>query len=158
IIMNRSGTITEPRSSAVPASHGVNHIMPHHVENAATTNQGLPVAPSMSDTLASAHVPVISMPVDRRVVFICAVAGAIAGVAGLTAQILMRLIWLITGISFHGVFSIKPQTPLENHLGLWVLIIPAIGGVIVGFIARYGSKAIRGHGIPEAMEQVLTNQ
>src|SRR5258705_4701022 len=25
-------------------------------------------------------------------------------------------------------------------------------------MARYGSKAIRGHGIPEAMEQVLTNQ
>jgi CIC family chloride channel protein len=28
----------------------------------------------------------------------------------------------------------------------------------VGFMARYGSKAIRGHGIPEAMEQVLTNE
>jgi len=33
-----------------------------------------------------------------------------------------------------------------------------IGGIIVGFMARYGSKAIRGHGIPEAMEQVLVNQ
>jgi H+/Cl- antiporter ClcA len=43
-------------------------------------------------------------------------------------------------------------------LGLWVIIIPAIGGFIVGLMALYGSKAIRGHGIPEAMEQILTNQ
>jgi H+/Cl- antiporter ClcA len=33
-----------------------------------------------------------------------------------------------------------------------------IGALIVGLMARYGSKAIRGHGIPEAMEQVLTNR
>src|SRR4051794_21962061 len=40
----------------------------------------------------------------------------------------------------------------------WMIFIPIIGGVIVGIMARYGSKAIRGHGIPEAMEQVLLNQ
>src|SRR5207244_5879145 len=45
-----------------------------------------------------------------------------------------------------------------QHLGLWVIPIPVIGGVLVGLMARYGSKAIRGHGIPEAMEQVLTNE
>lgn len=39
-----------------------------------------------------------------------------------------------------------------------VLIIPAIGGIIVGLMAMYGSRAIRGHGIPEAMEQILTNE
>ena len=33
-----------------------------------------------------------------------------------------------------------------------------IGGVIVGVMARYGSAAIRGHGIPEAMEAVLINR
>src|SRR6185437_6064527 len=48
--------------------------------------------------------------------------------------------------------------PAGNHLGLWVIPIPVIGGIIVGFMARYGHKAIRGHGIPEAMEQVLLNE
>jgi H+/Cl- antiporter ClcA/CBS domain-containing protein len=48
--------------------------------------------------------------------------------------------------------------PSENHLGLWVLLIPVVGGLICGLMARFGSKAIRGHGIPEAMEQVLTNR
>ena len=39
-----------------------------------------------------------------------------------------------------------------------MVVVPVIGGLIVGVMARYGSKAIRGHGIPEAMEQVLLNQ
>ena len=38
------------------------------------------------------------------------------------------------------------------------MVIPAIGGVIVGVMALYGCKDIRGHGIPEAMEQILMNQ
>src|SRR5207248_9818094 len=49
-------------------------------------------------------------------------------------------------------------TPANNHLGKLVVFIPVIGGVFVGLMARYGSKAIRGHGIPEAMEQVLLNE
>jgi CIC family chloride channel protein len=39
-----------------------------------------------------------------------------------------------------------------------VLGVPVIGGVIVGLMARYGSEAIRGHGIPEVMERVLANE
>ena len=45
----------------------------------------------------------------------------------------------------------------QNALGMWVIFVPVVGGLVVGFMARYGSKAIRGHGIPEAMEQVLVN-
>ena len=40
---------------------------------------------------------------------------------------------------------------------MWVIAIPVIGGIIVGGMARWGANAIRGHGIPEAMEQVLLN-
>lgn len=39
-----------------------------------------------------------------------------------------------------------------------MVLLPALGGLVVGLMALYGTKAIRGHGIPEAMEQVLTNQ
>jgi H+/Cl- antiporter ClcA len=74
------------------------------------------------------------------------------------AKFLIYLIYFITNVSFYGKFSIEHITPADNTLGWWVVIIPAIGGVIVGFMALYGSKAIRGHGIPEAMEQILTNQ
>src|SRR2546430_15670750 len=99
----------------------------------------------MGPALAAANVPVEVMPVDRRVVVISLVAIALAGVAAVVAQGLMRLIWLITNISFHGVASLAPgnpphsnlRTPMGNHVGLWVILIPAIRGLIVGLMTRY---------------------
>ncbi len=121
-------------------------------------DQGIPVAPSMSDTLGAAALPVQSPSLDRRVIFISLLAVGLGAVAAVIAQVLMHLIWFITAVSFHGVFTFSHHTPLGNRLGLWVIAVPAIGGIIVGFMAKYGSRAIRGHGIPEAMEQVIQNQ
>ena len=39
-----------------------------------------------------------------------------------------------------------------------MLIVPVIGGLIVGLIARFGSDKIRGHGIPEAIEAILLHR
>src|SRR5690606_10910639 len=72
--------------------------------------------------------------------------------------VLVEVINLITNISFHGIFSFAENTPADNALGLWVIIVPIIGGLLVGIMAKLGSPAIRGHGIPEAMEQILTNE
>lgn len=119
---------------------------------------GLPISPSLGPTLDSARVPVEAKLVDGRVIFISALAVAVALASGLVAQILTRLIGLITNLSFYGRVSTAFSSPADNHLGLLVIAVPVLGGVIVGLMARFGSKAIRGHGIPEAMEQVLTNQ
>jgi H+/Cl- antiporter ClcA len=78
-------------------------------------------------------------------------------VIGFVAKGLVALINLITNLSFYGKFSFEEASPAHNTLGLFVIIRPVIGGLIVGVMARLGSAAIRGHGIPEAMEQVLTN-
>src|SRR5206468_6112785 len=40
-------------------------------------------------------------------------------------------------------------------LGAGVILVPVVGGLIVGLMARYGSERIRGHGIPEALEAIL---
>lgn len=96
--------------------------------------------------------------VDRRVVFISFVAIALALVASVVAQLLTRLIGLITNLAFYGRVSSSFTSPADNHLGPWVIFVPIIGALFVGLMARLGSKAIRGHGIPEAMEQVLFNQ
>ncbi|MFA6086547.1 chloride channel protein [Mucilaginibacter sp.] len=74
------------------------------------------------------------------------------------AKFLVMLINVVTNISFYGSFDLNFHSPAGNHLGMWVIIVPAIGGILVGLMALYGSKAIRGHGIPEAMEQILVNQ
>ncbi len=92
--------------------------------------------------------------------FISALAIGIAVVAAFVAELLVRLIGLITNIAFFGTFSVPTSIPsiAGNHLGLLVIGVPVIGGLLVGVMARFGSQAIRGHGIPEAMEQVLYNQ
>src|SRR4029077_3954679 len=71
---------------------------------------------------------------------------------------LVSLIQLATNIAFRGVASLEPYGPADHQRDGWVIVIPVLGGVVVGLMARYGSRAIRGHGIPEAMEQVLTNE
>ena len=38
------------------------------------------------------------------------------------------------------------------------VLVPVVGGLIIGLMARYGSERIRGHGIPEAMEAILIGQ
>jgi H+/Cl- antiporter ClcA len=78
--------------------------------------------------------------------------------AGLLAEILVVLIDLITNIAFYQRVSLSPATPAGNTLGPLVIIVPVIGALIVGVMARYGSKAIRGHGIPEVMERILLHE
>jgi H+/Cl- antiporter ClcA len=112
----------------------------------------------MGPTLESILTPRRTTAVNGRVVFITVIAVAIGLAAGLVAQILLRLIGLITNLSFYGRLTTQFASPTENHLGLFVIVVPAIGGLIVGLMARYGSEGIRGHGIPEVMEQVLRNQ
>ncbi len=83
---------------------------------------------------------------------------AVAVAISFIAKFLVTLINVVTNIAFYGKFDLGFNSPSNNHLGIWVVLIPAIGGIIVGFMALYGSKAIRGHGIPEAMEQILVNE
>jgi CIC family chloride channel protein len=93
-----------------------------------------------------------------RVFFLSGLAIAIGAVGAIVARILIALIDLITNIAFYGHLSFAFRSPAANTLGPVVIIIPVIGALIVGLMARYGSAAIRGHGIPEAMEQVLLNE
>jgi chloride channel protein, CIC family len=97
-------------------------------------------------------------PLDRRVLWISFVAMLLGGAVALVAKLLTALIGLFTNLAFYGRWSFDFSSPAGNHLGMWVIAVPVIGGLIVGAMARWGSRAIRGHGIPEAMEQVLLNE
>jgi chloride channel protein, CIC family len=123
-----------------------------------SSTEGLPVAPSMGPTLETVVTPQIPTTVGARVVVMSFIATLIGLAAGLIAQILLALIGLITNLCFYGRLTTQFLSPAANHLGLFVIVVPALGGVIVGLMARYGSEAIRGHGIPEVMEQILRNQ
>jgi H+/Cl- antiporter ClcA len=93
--------------------------------------------------------------VNDRLLRICGVAAVIGGISTLAAVVLLGLIHLFTNLFFFGEFSVEEHSPALNTLGPWVIVIPVIGGLIVGLMARFGSEKIRGHGIPEAIEAIL---
>ncbi|HWT37820.1 MAG TPA: chloride channel protein, partial [Paraburkholderia sp.] len=92
---------------------------------------------------------------NSRLPGISALAAVIGFLATLAAFALLSLIHLFTNLFFFGNFSFADRSPAENTLGVWVIVIPVIGGLIVGMMARFGSDKIRGHGIPEAIEAIL---
>jgi len=95
---------------------------------------------------------------DGRVVVITLLAVGVAVLASATALALTALIAGVTHLAFFGRLSVEPVSPADNALGGVVVLVPVLGGLVVGLMARFGSEKIRGHGIPEAMEQVLLNQ
>ena len=121
-------------------------------------NNGIPVSPSLSLFNVPEPGRTDSSLIKKRLLHISILCIGVAVVISLIAKVLINLINLVTNISFFGTFGFEFNSPAANHLGLWVILIPAVGGALVGIMALYGSKAIRGHGIPEAMEQILTNQ
>lgn len=117
-------------------------------------DESIPLAPSLAKIHPKKEISRVA-GVDRRIVFLSVQAIINAFIIGLIAKVLVYLIELITNIAFYGKFSIQPASPASNNLGIAVIVIPIIGSLLVGLMARFGSKAIRGHGIPEAMEKII---
>jgi CIC family chloride channel protein len=119
---------------------------------------GLPVSPGLAEEeayLTELETPPDISPVDRRTALMAGLAVVVAIGAGLVAQLLTALIGLITNVAFYQRFSFSLVSPGAAHVGAWVIVIPVLGALLIGVMARYGSPAIRGHGIPEVMERVL---
>ena len=92
---------------------------------------------------------------DRRILVLSAMAVVIGVISAGVAHLLVWLIAVITNLAFYQTFSAVDRSPEHNELGYLVIVVPVIGGLIIGLIARFGSEKIRGHGIPEALEAIL---
>ncbi|WP_079176647.1 chloride channel protein [Streptomyces sp. MUSC 14] len=107
------------------------------------------------------HRPALKIPhlgdfhVPPRVVFISALALPIGAVAALVATGLLKLIALITDLAFLGRPGFGTAVPADTAHRWLLAVMPVVGGLAVGFMARYGSEKIRGHGMPEAIESIL---
>jgi len=83
-------------------------------------------------------------------ILIAIVIGVLAGFAAIGIRAL--ILW-ISEISFTGT-----GTYLENVLNtswFWILIVPIIGGLIVGPIIYFLAPEAKGHGVPEVMQAIL---
>jgi H+/Cl- antiporter ClcA len=94
--------------------------------------------------------------IRTRILLISALALPIGAVSAVVADALLKLIGLITNVVFYQRLETALVAPGAGPHA-WYLIVgaPVVGGLIVGLIARYGSDAIRGHGMPEAIEAIL---
>ncbi|MBS1669243.1 MAG: chloride channel protein [Bacteroidetes bacterium] len=120
-------------------------------------DKSIPVSPSLNMPDEKTE-ETRSKTIDKRVLYLSIQAVINALVIGLIAKWLVMLIDLITNIAFYGKWSFSNTSTAANHLGWWVVIIPVIGSLLVGLMARFGSKGIRGHGIPEAMEKIIVDE
>jgi CIC family chloride channel protein len=92
---------------------------------------------------------------DKRVLLLSLMALFIGAISAVVAEVLVWLIAVITNLAFYQRFSPVFQSPEHHRLGYLVILVPAVGGLVIGLMARYGSEKIRGHGIPEALEAIL---
>jgi CIC family chloride channel protein len=92
---------------------------------------------------------------DFRVVTLTAMAVVIGAISAFVAYALVWLIGVITNLAFYLRLSSTFVDPSRARLGYGIVLVPVVGGLIVGLMARYGSDKIRGHGIPEALEAIL---
>src|SRR5580693_1692818 len=82
-----------------------------------------------------------------RILPISLVATGIGVLCAFVALALLRLIGLFTNLFFFHRWSTAMISPAGNHLGYGVILVPVVGALVIGFMARYGSERIRGHGI-----------
>jgi H+/Cl- antiporter ClcA/CBS domain-containing protein len=92
-----------------------------------------------------------------RLVPIAALAVVIGAFAAYVAAALLKLIGFFTNVFFFQRIDTSLVSPEGHHLGPFVILVPVVGALIIGVMARYGSERIRGHGIPEAIEAILIN-
>ncbi|HVB34189.1 MAG TPA: chloride channel protein [Patescibacteria group bacterium] len=95
------------------------------------------------------------MALEPQVVKICGYALLMGLIGGLVAQGLLELIYFFTNVFFYGKASFRISYPDHTHVGIWIILIPVMGGLVAGLLIQFAEPTLKGHGIPEAMEAVL---
>src|SRR6266513_1039705 len=78
---------------------------------------------------------------DGRILTLTAMAALIGVMSAFVALALLRLIGFFTHLFYYHAIDSRLVSPGDNRLGLWALLVPIVGGLIVGLMARYGSAA-----------------
>jgi CIC family chloride channel protein len=95
---------------------------------------------------------------DSRILYISALASLLGAVSAVAAWTLLEMIALCTNLFYFHHWSFVEHDPWQAGKHWWIALMPVLGGLIVGVIARYLSPKVRGHGMPEAVETIVFNR
>src|ERR1700675_716093 len=73
-----------------------------------------------------------------RLEIISLLAALVGILAGLIAYILYDLIGLFTNLAYYHEWSFHFRSPEHTPMGPWIIVTPVFGGLIIGFMAKYG--------------------
>lgn len=93
-----------------------------------------------------------------RLGYVSVLAGIIGVAAAVVAFLIYNFIGFLYNLFFYQRLAFTFVEPPNTGLPLWIVLVPALGGLLAGVMAQYGSRRIIGHGIPEAMEAVWNNE
>ncbi|HJR93110.1 MAG TPA: chloride channel protein, partial [Acidimicrobiia bacterium] len=93
----------------------------------------------------------------RRISFLALLAALLGLLAGGAAWLLVNLIGLITNLTLFGRVATELPAMATLEPSPRIVIVAVAGALVVALLAKW-SPIIKGHGIPEAMESVLSKQ
>src|SRR5437764_10288417 len=96
-------------------------------------------------------------PQPRRLLLLTVLAAVLGFAGGGAAWVLLHLIGGITNLALFQQWSWHTPSFSTLDVGPQIMIAAVLGAVIISLLAKW-SPVIRGHGIPEAMEAILTKQ
>src|SRR5919202_6634279 len=103
----------------------------------------------------SSTAPLGDFSADKRLLLLTPMAALIGIVGALVAYALVWLIGGITNLVYYQRLSAHLISPADNRLGLIAVLIPIIGGLVIGFMAPYGSGEKPGDGVSEGNGGIL---
>lgn len=86
---------------------------------------------------------------DKRVLALTLMAVVVGTGGAFAAWLLVSLISLVSNIVWFGKFSLVAESLANARPSLWMLVVPVIGGLVIGLMARFGSEKIRGTASPK---------
>ena len=93
----------------------------------------------------------------HRLLLLSVLAVSLGLAGGGAAFVLLHLIGLLTNVALFYRVGWSIPSFAHFHPGPGLIAVAAAGGLVVSLMAKWCPE-IKGHGIPEAMEAVLTNQ
>src|SRR6056297_1481699 len=86
-----------------------------------------------------------------QLIFLSAVVGVVSAFIAIGFR---YLLFFFQNLFFYQEISVTEVSPIDHDLGIWVIVVPAIGGLLVGLITKFVAGEAKGHGVPEVMESI----